>query len=79
MFAEGTLPLVFDMYYDWKTDKGSYNAQTGEFTPSGEAVDAEYIERIKSIVANKITYCEGYNDTDYFAHVLYNLVDDTGK
>ncbi|MBE6128873.1 MAG: hypothetical protein E7185_06320 [Erysipelotrichaceae bacterium] len=79
VFAEGTLPLVFDMYYDWKTDKGSYNAQTGEFTPSGEAVDAEYIERIKSIVANKITYCEGYNDTDYFAHVLYNLVDDTGK
>lgn len=73
VFAEETEPLVFDMYYDWKTDKGSYNAQTGEFTPSGEAVDQDYINRIKTIVANKITYCEGYNDMDYFAHVLPDL------
>ncbi len=79
VFAENTTPLVFDMYYDWKTDKGSYNAQTGEFTPSGEAVSQEYIDRIKTIVSNKITYCEGYNDIDYFAHVLPDLVNDAGK
>jgi lipoteichoic acid synthase len=79
VFAENTTPLVFDMYYDWKTDKGSYNAQTGEFTPSGEAVSQEYIDRMKNIVSNKITYCEGYNDIDYFAHVLPYLVQETGK
>ena len=66
-------PLVFDIYYDWKTEKGTYNALTDTFTPSGEAVDDAYISRIKDIVANKITYCEGVNDTDYFYHVFPDL------
>ncbi|MBQ3460889.1 MAG: LTA synthase family protein [Solobacterium sp.] len=79
VFAEETTPLAFDIYYNWMTDKGSYNAMSDEFTPAGDSVDQAYIDRISSIVANKITYCEGFNDTDYFAHVFPSLLNNAGK
>ncbi len=65
-------PLVFLMNYNWKTDKGTYYASTGKFIPSNESemVSEEYIENIKKIVKNKINYCRGVLDFDYFGYLF---------
>ncbi len=64
-------PLVFTMYYDWKTNLGTYNSITGEFTPKeGVNVPDGYVDRIKKAVRNKIQYCTGFNDTDYYGHLF---------
>jgi lipoteichoic acid synthase len=64
-------PLVFELYYDWKTALGTYNSVTNVFTPNeGVTVPDGYEERIKKIVRNKIQYCTGYNNTDYFGHLF---------
>lgn len=66
-------PLVFTIFYDWKTDLGTYNSLSGKFTPKeGVTVPEGYEERIKKIVRNKINYCTGYNNTDYFDHLFGN-------
>lgn len=66
------LPLAFTLGYDWKTDKGTYIASKGKFTPAkeGEEVSEEYIEQIKSIVQNKMTYSRSVLKQDYFRHVF---------
>lgn len=65
-------PLVFTLGYDWKTDKGTYIASKGSFTPvkEGDEVSDEYIENIKTIVKNKITYSRSVLQQDYFRHVF---------
>ena len=66
-----TTPLVFNVNYDWKTDKGYYLSGEGRFYPIGEEnVDEEYIENMRNIVKNKIIYCQLYNQTDYFNHLF---------
>ncbi len=64
--------LVFDTSHDWKTDLGTYIAESDTFTPADpDAVIPEgYLERIHSAVRNKLNYCRGVLSTDYFAHVL---------
>ena len=64
--------LVFNMNYDWKTEYGTYIASTGTFTPANEGVEIPegYIARIRAMVRNKIHYCEGVLNTDYYAHVF---------
>ena len=65
------MPLVFNLSYDWKTDKGTYIAGTGVFTPNeGVEVSDTYIESIRQIVQNRLNYCRGVLHTDYFWHVL---------
>ncbi len=69
--------LMFTLNYDWKTDKGSYNASTGKFTPNEGVVIPEeyyddYIKRIKSVVRNKVNYCRGVLETDYFRVLFEN-------
>lgn len=64
-------PLIFNMNYDWKTDLGTYNAATGKFTPNESAVIPDgYISGIKSVVRNKIKYCAGVLETDYYAKIF---------
>lgn len=66
----GKEPLVFWMDYSWKTDKGRYDAQRGEFTPAeGVTVEDGYVDRISSQVANKITYSRSVLETDFFNYV----------
>jgi len=69
--------LMFNLNYDWKTDKGSYNASTGKFMPDEGVVIPEeyyddYIKRIKSVVRNKVNYCRGVLETDYFRVLFEN-------
>ena len=71
VFSE-TTPLVFNLNYDWKTDKGFYLSNTGTFYPTNnEEVDESYIENIRNIVRNKIIYCQLYNSIDYFSHIFH--------
>lgn len=68
-------PLV--LWYDgsWVTDKGCYNTSTGVFTPrEGVTVEESYVERIQKIVANKIKYCRGVADYNYF-NILSELMN----
>ncbi len=59
--------IVFNMNYNWKTDLGTFYG--GNFTPADENVEIPdgYVNRIKTIVRNKIRYCSGALDSDYFA------------
>ncbi|MBQ7800514.1 MAG: LTA synthase family protein, partial [Oscillospiraceae bacterium] len=59
--------IVFNMNYNWKTDLGTYVG--GNFIAADENVEIPdgYVNRIKTIVRNKIRYCSGALDSDYFA------------
>lgn len=66
--------LVLWPDYSWKTEKGTYNAQTGVFTPAGDAeADEAYLNRIDSLVADKITYSRAVLDTDFFNDLAEKL------
>ncbi|MBQ6474866.1 MAG: sulfatase-like hydrolase/transferase [Clostridia bacterium] len=67
-------PIVFDLFYDWKTDLGRFLSNTGTFEPYDENAEIPegYVDRIKTIVNNKINYCKGVVDNDYFRHVMEN-------
>lgn len=64
--------LVYRTNYDWKTELGTYFAASGKFVPVSEDVQIpdDYVKTIKAIVKNKITYCDGVLETDYFRHVF---------
>jgi lipoteichoic acid synthase len=63
-----TDPLVVWNDYSWMTTEGRYDSSTGEFTPDDESstVDQTYIDRINSIVANKISFSVKVIEEDYY-------------
>lgn len=66
----GESPLVLWPDFSWKTDKGSFDTQSGTFTPAeGVDVDENYIARVKSIVRNKIDYSRQVQNLDYFNYL----------
>ena len=57
--------------YSWATDKGKYDAGTQTFFPNAEEkVDQAYIDNIKAIVSNKISFSKKVLDEDYY-NVLF--------
>lgn len=64
--------LVFNMLYDWKTEYGTYISATETFTPVDDALQIPegYVEAIKAIVRNKMRYCQGVLNTDYFRYLF---------
>ena len=64
--------IYFDREYNWRTELGTYLSSKGTFTPDDEdaEIPEDYVERIKTIVRNKISYCQGVMDSNYIAHVL---------
>ena len=73
------MPLVFWPTYSWKTDKGSLNSDTDEFTPAeGETVDENYVEYVSQVVANKIRFSKLIQKEDYY-DVLLELMEGTRK
>lgn len=63
--------IYFDRDYNWKTELGYYLSATQTFYPNaGAEVPEDYVDRIKTIVRNKITYCQGVLYTNYFAHLF---------
>ena len=64
-------PLVFNAWYDWKTELGTYTFDTGTFEPAaGAEIPPGYTDRMNEIVAEKIWYCTELLQQDYFGHVL---------
>lgn len=62
-----TEPLVLWPEYSWKTDKGTYDSGFRTFTPAeGVEVDDSYVDRIKAIVSNKISYSREVQNLKYF-------------
>ena len=68
-------PLVFwGISKSWITDKGSYLASTKTFTPrEGVEVEDGYVERIHTIVRNRIKYSHAVGDYNYFNSVQQAL------
>ncbi len=72
-----TQPLVLWPDHSWRTDKGTFDFSTGEFTPAeGVTVDENYVAYISSIVANKITYSRSVQEILYF-NCLKDIVYET--
>ncbi|MCD8053109.1 MAG: LTA synthase family protein [Lachnospiraceae bacterium] len=64
-------PLVLWNDYSFITDKGVYDAATGEFTANeGETVDDSYVESIRTIVSNKISFSSQVMEYDYYATIF---------
>lgn len=68
-------PFVYwSLTGSWKTDKGSYLAETGTFTPNeGVEVDEDYVARIETIMRNKRKFSKGVAYYDYYDYV-WNLL-----
>jgi lipoteichoic acid synthase len=66
------MPLAFNLNYDWKTEYGTYISSGGTFTPTDETVELpeDYVATVKKIVRNKIRYCSGVLETDYFRYLF---------
>ncbi len=62
--------LVFNLNYSWKTELGTY--EKGVFTPADHTVNIPdgYVERIQSVVRNKIRFCDGVLNEDYFRYLF---------
>ncbi len=71
VFSDG-MALVFNANYDWKTDLGTYYAATNRFVPRDEntTIPEGYVEAVKAMVRNKMQYCQGVLDTDYFRYLF---------
>ena len=68
------LPLVFWLDGSWKTDKGSYNGNTGVFTPAeGVEVSEEYLKQIRAIINNKCNLSKAVTRLDYFNYINAEL------
>ena len=63
-------PLAFWLDGSWKTDKGSYDGNTGVFTPAeGVQVDEAYIKNIKAIISNKQKFSKAVSYYNYFNYI----------
>lgn len=77
--------LVFDLSYNWKTELGTYYAGSDRFEPvEGAEVPEGYVESVNTTVANKISYCAGVLNSDYYRHVFgdprdVNEVNEEGR
>lgn len=64
-------PIAFTQGYEWKTPLGTYTVAKG-FVPVSEEVEIpeDYVKRVSAIVKNKISYCKGVLQKDYFLHIF---------
>ncbi len=65
-------PLVYNTNYDWKTTLGTYYASKGKFVPVSEdtVIPEGYVNSIKATVRNRIAYCAGVLENDYFRYLF---------
>jgi len=74
VFSDQEPLVLWSVSGSWKTDKGSYLASEGTFTPcEGVAVDDSYVEQINAIVRNKVKYSKSTSNYNYFNYVYQAL------
>ena len=68
--------LVFTMGYNWRTDYGQYDSTEDTFTPNEEGVTLppNYVENMKAIVHNKVSFCSGVLASDYYGYLFRGVV-----
>ncbi len=66
-------PLVFNAFYDWRTDVGTHVFETKHFEPRAGVTEIPdgYVDKINRIVANKIEFCRSILYEDYYGHVMH--------
>ncbi len=66
-----TMPLVFWSGGSFLTEQGRYDENTGEFEAfEGETVDDDYVDTIKEIVSNKISFSRQVIRNDYYGYLF---------
>lgn len=76
VFSE-EMPLVLWPNYSWKTDRGTYDASEGVFTPAdGQEADQEYIDYVCALVRSKFSYCAQVQNTHYFKWLAQYLEEE---
>ena len=66
--------VAFWIDYSWKTEKGTYSASSGKFTPAeGEEVTEEYLKYMHAYVRNKFTYARAVQKQNYFNYLVKAL------
>ena len=67
-----SMPLAFNLNYDWKTDLGTYYSASGEFKPkdANTQIPDDYVKNVKSIVSNKIKYCRNLVGSDFIKQAV---------
>lgn len=64
-------PLVVFSDHSWLTDKGRYNASTGEFIANkGVSVSESYVAAMMDKVNSMFTYSAKILETDYYSHIF---------
>ena len=66
------MPLMFNVFHDWKTEYGTYIAAERTFYPADESIEIPegYVEAVKTIVRNKLRYCDWVLETDYLRYLF---------
>ncbi len=60
--------------YSWVTEKGSYIASSRKFTPvEGEEIPEGYVDRINSIVTNKVKFSRMIQNSSFFTELQKEL------
>lgn len=67
---------IFTMSYNWRTDYGEYDNEEDTFTPKDESVTLppNYIENMKAIARNKVSFCSSVLKTDYYGYLFRGVV-----
>ena len=66
--------LAFWLDGSWKTSMGSYNGNTGVFTPAeGVEVDSTYVDAVRATIKNKCTFSKAVTYYDYFNYITKAL------
>lgn len=74
VFSEQEPLVFFPTTGGWLTDKGSYDAKSGKFTPrEGVEVSEDYVKNTTAIVRNKMKYSRDVQYYDYF-NVISDLM-----
>ena len=65
--------LVFNSGFDWKSDYGTYYSVEDEFIPAVDEseIPDNYVENTTAVVRNKISFCRGVLDTDYYTYLFW--------
>ena len=66
------MPLMFNVFHDWKTEYGTYIASEQTFYPADPSIEIPegYVDAVKTIVRNKLRYCKWVLETDYYRHLF---------
>jgi lipoteichoic acid synthase len=74
VFSDQEPLVIWSATGGWMTDKGSYDARTGVFTPrEGVEVSEDYVANITATVRNKMKYSRDVQQYNYF-NVISDLM-----